>query len=613
MSVWTQADIDALPDSSFLVVDDGGTKDSQAARFPAASGTSRIPAGGKVDLPHVRNALARIPQSDLPQAVKDRATKEAQRILDRETRTPRRPSNGEIMRWLATLKSSKPPRATEEVAAFQHERLQRRPAEAGQLLLSSLRRLRRHENSDAKNPGAIAARSEPGVGHTDQIGKAGHCLNASGIVSGDTPAAKDVVSSAANGFPWQASISASIERREFVPGGSSRSQVNGQIQAAGPCIIARESTLRRTDVLRPRGRSYHFREHRQQERHNEMETRTSPDNLDSPPDLNEAQRLDGFRLAAIAPYEGRVAGLPQIQARAIEENWTLRDFGTTRDSRRPRPRPGARVPAFHAGGEPRDVFRPLRRSACWAKSRSSKSGYGAAPGGRPATCESTAWRNSARHQFLADGRDLPAGGRGAVIEAAFTTACLPGILSNAMNKILLTQYQAVDSVAKKVGKKLTANDFKVHTGYRLTGDATLQPVGPNGELAHGTLAESAYPFSVGTFGRIYGITRQMMKNDDLGSLYEIPGYVRAWRCLGRRKGVLDPVAGQHRQFLRRGQQQLHQRGDHQSQQRRLGSGRGPVPQPGRSAGQSDPAHARSTSSFRPRWKRRHGSCSSAPT
>ena len=130
-----------------------------------------------------------------------------------------------------------------------------------------------------------------------------------------------------------------------------------------------------------------------------------------------------------------------------------------------------------------------------------------------------------RAALAADFREVPSGGTDGLIRAAFTTASLPGILSNAMNKILLTQYQAVDSVAKKVAKKLTANDFKVHTGYRLTGDATLQPVGPNGELAHGTLAESAYPFSVGTFGRVYSITRQMMKNDDLSALSEIPATI----------------------------------------------------------------------------------------
>ena len=40
---------------------------------------------GNVDLPHLRNALSRIPQSDLSTDVKDRATREAQRILDLET------------------------------------------------------------------------------------------------------------------------------------------------------------------------------------------------------------------------------------------------------------------------------------------------------------------------------------------------------------------------------------------------------------------------------------------------------------------------------------------------------------------------------------------------
>jgi hypothetical protein len=82
-AVWTAAYINALPDSAFLHIEPGGTKDGDGKTVPRA--LRHFPykdAGGNVDLPHLRNALARIPQSDLPPNVKDKLTARAQRILD---------------------------------------------------------------------------------------------------------------------------------------------------------------------------------------------------------------------------------------------------------------------------------------------------------------------------------------------------------------------------------------------------------------------------------------------------------------------------------------------------------------------------------------------------
>ncbi len=74
-----------------------------------------------------------------------------------------------------------------------------------------------------------------GVGHTDSIRIDGGQLVATGVISRDTPAAREVVASSKNGFPWQASVGASIDDFEFV---KERQQaiVNGQ-EHAGPLYI----------------------------------------------------------------------------------------------------------------------------------------------------------------------------------------------------------------------------------------------------------------------------------------------------------------------------------------------------------------------------------------
>ena len=65
-AVWTTASINDLPDSAFAVISSGGTKDEGGKTVPRS--LRHLPykdASGKVDLPHLRNALARLPQTDI--------------------------------------------------------------------------------------------------------------------------------------------------------------------------------------------------------------------------------------------------------------------------------------------------------------------------------------------------------------------------------------------------------------------------------------------------------------------------------------------------------------------------------------------------------------------
>ena len=80
-AVWSTAYLNELPDSAFLYVEPGGGHDDGGKTTPR--GLRHFPfkgTGGAVDLPHLKIALARIPQSSLPQAVKARVLRKAQRI-----------------------------------------------------------------------------------------------------------------------------------------------------------------------------------------------------------------------------------------------------------------------------------------------------------------------------------------------------------------------------------------------------------------------------------------------------------------------------------------------------------------------------------------------------
>ena len=73
LAEWTTAKVNDLPDSSFLYVAPGGEKDGDGKTKPRSLRYFPFKdAAGKVDLPHLRNAIGRIPQSTAPGLTKEK-------------------------------------------------------------------------------------------------------------------------------------------------------------------------------------------------------------------------------------------------------------------------------------------------------------------------------------------------------------------------------------------------------------------------------------------------------------------------------------------------------------------------------------------------------------
>jgi len=87
-AVWSAAYINKLPDSAFLHIESGGKKDAEGKTVPR--GLRHFPYKddqGKIDLPHLRNAIARLPQSKISGMTPDKLgalQEKAQGILEKE-------------------------------------------------------------------------------------------------------------------------------------------------------------------------------------------------------------------------------------------------------------------------------------------------------------------------------------------------------------------------------------------------------------------------------------------------------------------------------------------------------------------------------------------------
>jgi phage major head subunit gpT-like protein len=111
--------------------------------------------------------------------------------------------------------------------------------------------------------------------------------------------------------------------------------------------------------------------------------------------------------------------------------------------------------------------------------------------------------------------------------SGFSTTNLSGLMGNIATRFLTEAFNAVEGGWREIAAIRPATDFKEMTVYALTGSMEYERVGPAGEIKHGTLGETGYSNQVETFAKMFTITRQMIVNDDLGALAQIP------RKLGR--------------------------------------------------------------------------------
>ncbi len=109
-----------------------------------------------------------------------------------------------------------------------------------------------------------------------------------------------------------------------------------------------------------------------------------------------------------------------------------------------------------------------------------------------------------------------------ITRALHTTSDFPLILGDAVNRELRRSYQAPVSGARLLARQTTARDFRAKRRAILGEAPELEKVLEGGEFRHGTIDEAAETYAVATFGKIIGISRQALVNDDLGAFTTVP-------------------------------------------------------------------------------------------
>jgi len=106
--------------------------------------------------------------------------------------------------------------------------------------------------------------------------------------------------------------------------------------------------------------------------------------------------------------------------------------------------------------------------------------------------------------------------------ALHSTSDFPEILAAVTNKTLRQAYEAYPRTFLAFGRQVLATDFKAMHRVQMGEAPQLLKVNESGEFKRGTIGESKESYRIETYGRVVGITRQVLINDDLDAFTRIP-------------------------------------------------------------------------------------------
>ncbi|HUX16667.1 MAG TPA: prohead protease/major capsid protein fusion protein, partial [Phycisphaerae bacterium] len=106
--------------------------------------------------------------------------------------------------------------------------------------------------------------------------------------------------------------------------------------------------------------------------------------------------------------------------------------------------------------------------------------------------------------------------------ALHSTSDFPAILAAVTNKTLRDAYQAAPRTFPAIARRASAADFKNISRLQLGEAPQLEKVAENGEFKRGTMGEGKESYRVETYGKVIGITRQVIINDDLDAFTRVP-------------------------------------------------------------------------------------------
>jgi hypothetical protein len=112
-----------------------------------------------------------------------------------------------------------------------------------------------------------------------------------------------------------------------------------------------------------------------------------------------------------------------------------------------------------------------------------------------------------------------------ILQAAWATHSISGILSATVNKFLLAGFNSVEDSWRQIASTRSLSDLKTYTSYRLNSSMKFQKVAPGGELKSAGVSDESRTISADTYGIMSSVDRTSLLNDDMSALTAMPTQV----------------------------------------------------------------------------------------
>lgn len=258
--------------------------------------------------------------------------------------------------------------------------------------------------------------------------------------------------------------------------------------------------------------------------------RTEQTSMDETETAERDERAENKRRATIYDV-GRKLGAPDFAARHVEAGTSVADFrGLLTDFLAERNGPPT-MGQIGAYPEVRGMDNPRFRAEAMAEAIACRVNPALTPSEPARQFVGLSLPEMAREHLSYSGVETRGLSRGQVVAQAFGTRSVGGlhstsdfglVLSSAVGRILRPAYEAAPSGLKPVARRMQIEDFRTRTLIALSGLSGLEKVNEHGEYKRATLKESGENVRLETFGKIFGITRQAIINDDLGAFDTLP-------------------------------------------------------------------------------------------
>ena len=428
---------------------------------------------------------------------------------------------------------------------------------AGLMVPENVPLLTNHENRTTSRVGMVVAKVEE-----NSLAIEGEITSTSGVATG-------IVEQAKAGADWQLSIGAEVVESEFVGRGSRT--INGQEHQA-PFTHIKAAKLREVSVVAVGADAAtrmqvaaSFNLSGEEELSIENQTTTEPTTtVNAESDLiartiaDERNRVAAIQKICDGEYD-------KIEAKAISAGWSAErtSAAVLQAIQDARPKADVNI-SIKRKPEGAEMKNTLEAALCLRAGIAGDDLLGDY-GDRVVDAADKIRAKSLYDVLCAcirlEGMTVPEGSDTEMIQAAFSTVSLPGILSNVANKRLLKAFTSQPLVATRLCSEGDLNDFKENERFRLTDVGDLEPVAADGEIKDGGVREDKATNQLDTYGKKFVLTRKMIINDDLGAFMKFPTSMgnRAARLIDQLfflRLLSNPTQGDNKKLFHTGHKNL---------------------------------------------------------